>query len=650
MADPSSPLTPRPLLDSISSPSDIAELQVADLCRLANEIREELLDVISKRGGHLASNLGVVELTIALLRAFTPPADKVIWDTGHQGYVYKLLTGRRELFQSLRQDDGCCGFLHRDESPYDQFGAGHAGTAISAALGFAAARDACGGKEKVVAVVGDGAIGNGISLEGLNNIVESTHDFVLILNDNKMSIAPNVGALSRYFNKIISGRSYNQFKAFMAETVDGIPGIGHSLRRWIRRVEEGVKSVVVPGGLFEDFGLRYIGPIDGHDLSELVETLERVSSLSEPILIHVLTEKGHGYKFAQEQPESFHGASCFDTLSGQPIKAADRDEPEGPTFSVAFGESLASLMAENPKVVGITAGMCKGTGLNPVRQSFPERYFDVGIAEEHAAVFAAGLAAAGMQPVVAVYATFMHRAVDCVLHDVCLQDLPVIFCLDRAGIVQDGPTHHGIHDLAFWQAMPGLQVLQPVDADELKRMMDMAVDKALPCIIRYSKGDASPVSACSEPELVWGRAAVLRRGPDVAIWCLGRECVRGMEAANLLSEDGIEATVVNTRFFNPFDSELLSELSGQMPTVTLEDHSLRGGVGSIIRRRLAEAGNAKILTLGWPEDRFVPHGSDEGLRSKFGLSVASIAERIGVFVRSHEDKHYGTDVKNQEAC
>lgn len=631
-AEPISEEAAGSLLAGIRHPDDIHLVPPGKLPRLADEIRAELLAVISRQGGHLASNLGVVELTIALLHTFSPATDKLVWDTGHQAYVYKLLTGRREFFKTLRQDDGCGGFLSREESPYDHFGAGHAGTAISAALGFAAARDRLGGTEKVVAVVGDGAIGNGISLEGLNNIVESTHDFVLVLNDNKMSIAPNVGALSRYFNRIISGRSYNRVKKISARLVERIPWIGRRLRRGIRRVEEAAKSVVVPGGLFEDFGLRYIGPIDGHNLSELVETFQSIASLSEPILVHVLTEKGHGYRFAEEQPESFHGAGSFDTLSGLPVQAVGAPPSPVPSFSAVFGREIGAIMDRDERVVVITAGMCKGTGLEHVRQRFPERFYDVGIAEEHAVVFAAGLAAAGMRPCVAVYATFMHRAVDCVLHDVCLQNLPVLFCLDRSGIVQDGPTHHGIHDLAYWHGMPNLLVRQAADGEELAAMMQDAMAGAQPCVIRYAKGDADGIPGNGGTPFAAGQAAILRAGGDLSLWCLGRECATGLAVAEILAAGGVHATVVNVRSIQPFDRERLREQARRMPVVTIEDHSLAGGIAGIVDGILSPLREASVLHFGWPAGEIIPHGSDQGIRTKYGMTPARIAADIQRFL------------------
>ncbi len=624
-------MKPRPLLDTIKCPADVRRLERSQLADLAREIRDELIDVVSARGGHLASNLGVVELTIALVYNFDLDRDSVIWDTGHQGYVYKLLTGRRELFQSLRQDDGCCGFLHREESPYDVFGAGHAGTAVSAAIGFAAARDYLEEDKRVVAVLGDGAMGCGVSLEGLNSIIEATKDLVLVLNDNKMSIAPNVGALSRYLNRLISGEHYNRLKDIAAETVSRIPKFGFRIRDGVRRVEEAAKGMLIPGLIFEELGLRYMGPLDGHDLDELVDTFANIRKLKQPLVVHVLTEKGHGYEFAEQSPETFHGMSAFDRDSGEPLRPATARSPECVTFSDSFGSCLLRQLENDSRVVAITAGMCKGTGLKDVRETYPERLCDVGIAEEHAVVFAAGMAAAGMKPVVAIYASFMQRAMDYVFHDVCLQELPVVFCLDRSGIVADGPTHHGIYDLPFWRQLPNLSILQPADSSELWQMLECALAQNSPAVIRYPKGDASDIEN-NTSSVEWGKAAVLRDGSDVSLWCVGREATRGLDIARALEKRGIQATVVNPRFVKPFDADLLREHAAAMPIVTLEDHAVAAGFGSMIAAELMQTVQAKLLVKGWP-DAFIPWGSDQGIRRKFRLTTSQLTEDIAGFLK-----------------
>jgi len=629
-----------PLLDSILSPADVRSLPDESLAVLADEVRRELLEVIDRTGGHLASNLGVVELTIALLRVFDPERDVVVWDTSHQGYTWKLLTGRREVFRKLRQTDGCCGFLHPRESPYDFFAAGHAGTAISAALGFAAARDRRGerGRRKVVAVVGDGALNSGVALEGLNSIIETTRDFILVLNDNRMSIAPNVGAIARYLNRIITGAAYNRYKRMFRELVLRIPRVGPPLRQLIHRVEEATKSLIVPGRWFEELGLRYIGPLDGHDVLGLVRTFEAVRSLDEqPIVLHVLTRKGFGFAPAEESPEDFHsiapGAVSAAVGSAEGTPPADSARTQDMTFSRAFGLAMCRRIERDERVVAITAGMCMGTGLRIIRERAPQRLYDVGIAEEHAVVFAAGLAAAGFRPVVAIYATFMQRAVDYVFHDVCLQNLPVVFCLDRAGIVDDGPTHHGIQDLGIWRSFPHLAILAPADAWELEAMLEQALERAEPVMLRYPKGKADVLAPTRERAVEWGRAAVLRDGQDVAIWALGRETVVALDAAARLADEGIDAAVVDVRFVEPFDEALLREQARRMPIVTLEDHCVRGGLGAVAAEHLDGRLRTPHLARGWPLE-VLPWGAVEELRRRYRLDAESLAEDIRRFLEN----------------
>ncbi len=638
-----------PLLERIQGPADYRNLPEEDLPGLAAEIRRELIRVVARTGGHLAPNLGVVELTMALLRVFDPERDVLVWDTGHQGYVYKLLTGRRDLFQSLRQDGGCCGFLHRRESRYDAFGAGHAGTAISAALGFAAARDRAGETaRRVVAIVGDGALGSGVALEGLNNIIETTQDFLLVLNDNRMSIAPNVGALSKYLNRIIAGGGYNRFKQLFRRVVMRIPKVGPPLRQAIHRIEETAKSVLVPGRVFEELGLRYIGPLDGHDLPGLIRTLRTLRDLHEPLVVHVLTRKGKGYAPAEAAPEDFHGIRGSNTLvrsenpsgevsaarTGGPVKAPDS---AGETFSAVFGRAMLSCMERDERVVAITAGMGKGTGLALVRERFPERFYDVGIAEEHAVVFAAGLAAAGLRPVVAIYATFMQRAADYVFHDVCLQGLPVVFCLDRAGVVDDGPTHHGIQDLGIWNAFPDLAILQPADGPELEWMLEACLNRARPCMLRYPKAEAAPLkSEAAEPDRkAWGKARLLRPPGEAVIWALGRECRTALDAAALLDRRGLHIGVVNPRFVRPLDIALLERqvLEQSLPLVTLEDHGAAGGFGALLKERLSGETRRPPLTLCWPPE-IIPWGTVPGLRRRYGLTPEAVAGKIQAYLNS----------------
>ncbi len=616
------------LLDTIQSPADLRNLSDAQLETLCGEIREELLRIVAARGGHLASNLGAVELTVAMLAVFNPPADKILFDVGHQAYAYKLLTGRRQMMGQLRQDDGCSGFQLRTESACDAFGAGHAGTAVSAALGMAAARDRHGGKERIVAIVGDGALGCGSTLEGLNSVVETTHDFLVVVNDNKMSIGPNFGALGRHLNKVISHHSYYRVRNRFRDFVEAIPLVGPRLRRGLGFFYLSIKNMLLPPGrIFQEMGFRYLGPIDGHNLKELLRTFRNIRDVRDtPILLHVLTHKGMGYLPAERHPEAFHGVGCFDLQTGT-IPAGSET-----TFSSAFGASLSQLLDENRETVAITAGTCSGAGLLKVREKFPGRYFDVGIAEEHAVIFAAGLAAQGMIPIVAIYATFMQRALDYVFHDVCLQGLPVVFCLDRAGIVDDGPTHHGIHELAFWRTVPHLSVLQPADASELNDMLRLAVARGGPTIIRYPKGDATALPVPSRSPLAWGRAEVLCDGADVVIWASGRETATALQVANLLSLQGLQVAVVNARFLIPFDQDLLRAQAATRPVVTLENHVLAGGLADIVREALQNLPEARLLCRGWPVG-LVAFGTERHQRECHRLTPEALAEDIAGFLR-----------------
>lgn len=606
------------ILDKINSPSDLKSLSVEDHKQLVPEIRHELIEVISKNGGHLAPNMGVVELTIALHTVFNAPEDKLIWDVGHQAYVHKLLTGRRELFKTLRRDDGCLGFLSRDESEYDVFGAGHAGTAISAALGIAAARDKRGGKEKVVAIVGDGSLNCGISLEGLNNVSEVTDDMIIVLNDNKMSISPNVGAMAHYLNRIISTRPYNHFKAFARKLVRSIPLVGDDITHKIARLEEAAKSMFVPGVIFEELGMRYIGPVDGHDIEEMIRTFDVIKEFEKPTVVHVVTEKGRGYQPAEAAPEKYHGLSSFDPDTG-----LVNNTSSGVTFSKSFGESVCELADKKDDVVAITAAMCSGTGLLDFSKKFPDRFYDVGIAEEHAVVFAAGLAVEGFKPVVAMYSSFLQRALDYVLHDICLQNLPVIICTDRSGVVDDGPTHHGIHDVGFLKNLPGLSILSPRDECELRNMLFSAYKHNGPVIIRYPRATGSG-RKCKDEKIKWGKAEILEKGEDVAIWGVGKEASTALAVADILDKKGINATVLNARFLAPFDSELLLKQAKKMPVITIEDCQIEGGLGSIVDSILVNVKHKGVTHFGWGNE-IIPHGTINGIREKYGMTPDKIA-------------------------
>lgn len=610
------------MLENIHSPQDLKKLPVDALPALADEIRQELLAVVSRHGGHLASNLGVVELVLALHYVFDFADDALVFDTGHQCYVHKLLTGRRESFQRLRQADGCCGFPSRAESIYDCFGTGHSGTGISAALGFAAARDCVHSHRKVVTVLGDGALGCGSSFEGLNNISVTTKDFILILNDNKMSISPNVGAFSRCLSRVISTKSYNSFKTFCRSALLRIPFVGRRLKNWISHLEGATKYLLVPSAIFEELGLRYFGPLDGHDLRELIRTLQRLKHLRQPMLLHVLTTKGKGYPAAEQNPTRFHSTPPFNQSDTKPIK-----KNAGPTFSTALGQALTTLRADESRLLAITAGMPEGTGLLDFSRRFPESFYDVGIAEGHAVAFAAGLAAAGRRPVFAVYASFSQRAMDYVFHDVCLQKLPVLLCLDRAGVVQDGPTHHGIQDLAFWRTLPNLAVLQPCDGEELQAMLALALSCQYAVIMRYPAGSASAL-AVSHSDYAWGCAEVLRQGGRLALWAVGREVQTALAAADILAADGVDITVVNTRFVMPFDEALMRrQLDDGMCVVTLEDHNVTSGFGSIAREFFAGHAHGRLERLGWPNE-ILGWGSPAQLRERHGLTATAVADRL----------------------
>ncbi|MDD5706738.1 MAG: 1-deoxy-D-xylulose-5-phosphate synthase [Kiritimatiellae bacterium] len=617
------------LLEEIRGPEDVRSLPRELLEPLAEEIRARMVATVSRTGGHLASNLGVVELTLALLRSFAPPADKIVWDVGHQTYAWKLLTGRRARFDTLRQPDGLSGFLKRAESPCDAFGAGHAGTAISAALGMATARDARGGAEHVVAVVGDAALGNGLSLEALNNVTAATRRLILILNDNEMSISGSVGALSRHFGRLLASHHYNRWKSRIERTALRLHM--SPLRRAYHRTEAAIKSLFVQNVLFENLGLRYVGPIDGHDLNALLDALAIAKDYDRPIVLHVATIKGRGYAPAERAPQRWHGVGSFDAATGEL-------PPHRDGYSEAFGAALTALARHDERIVAITAAMRVGTGLDAFAQAFPKRLYDVGICESHAVVFAAGQAAAGLRPVVALYSTFMQRAVDSVLHDVCLQGLPVVFCLDRAGVVgADGPTHHGLHDLPLLRSFPGLTIMQPRDEAMLARMLVSALRYEGPSVIRYPRDPSPGVPIPDQPEpLSPGTAEVVLQpdpsvpaGGTVWLWALGDMLPLALSAAEHLRARGISLGVVDARFVKPLD---LSLLRMQAPVArcfaTLENGVMAGGFGSAIQEALAAEGFAvPVRVFGWP-DAIVGQGTTDSLRLAHGLTARSIAEAI----------------------
>jgi 1-deoxy-D-xylulose-5-phosphate synthase len=618
------------LLDRIQGPADVKALAVELLPQLAQEIRDEIIAVTARNGGHVGPNLGVVELTIALHRVFNSPADQLVFDVAHQGYVHKLLTGRGgAFFAKLRKTDGASGFLYRKESVHDAFGAGHAGTALSAALGMATARDLRGSDEHVVAVCGDAAFTCGVTLEALNNVVSSTKRLVVILNDNEWSIAKNVGAIASYLNRISTSATYNKLHHDIEAFFKSFP-TGVEMNRVYNKWKRETKDFFVESSLFEKFGLRYLGPVDGHNLDALAKNLEFAKHCDVPVLVHVLTKKGLGLEVARQHPEKFHGASPFDPVTGESVKGAAGTPP---TYQDVFGTALTRFARADSKVLGITGAMPSGTGLSILAKEVPQQFFDVGIAEEHAVLFAAGLATKGFRPVCAIYSTFLQRAYDQVIHDVCLQNLPVTFCLDRAGLSpNDGPTHHGVFDLAYLRCVPNAVIMQPKDEDELVDMLHTSLHLPGPGFIRYPRGAAVGVTIKAEPALLTpGQAEVLREGSNIIIWALGPMVAEALKIADrLAAEEGLSVGVVNARFVKPLDRHLLlSQAAGVPLLVTLEDHMAAGGFGSAVLEALQEADClTPVERIGWP-DKFIEHGSSvEVLRAAYGLSTDDIIRRI----------------------
>jgi 1-deoxy-D-xylulose-5-phosphate synthase len=616
------------LLESIHSPADVKKLNYAQLTELAEEIRVFLVQTLSKTGGHLGPNLGVVELTLALHMVFDTPADKLVFDVSHQAYIHKILTGRRERFETIRQPGGLNGFMLRTECEHDCYGAGHAGTALSAALGMAVARDLSGGKEHVIAVAGDAAFTNGISFEALNNIAEQTKRLIVVLNDNEWSIDRNVGAIARYFHRIVTNERYRNFHESAARLVEKFGG--KTAMTVVRRAEEAAKSMLWPSILFEEFGLQYFGPIDGHNLPLLVETFQFLKKEDRPVLLHILTEKGRGFQPALDGQKKFHGLGPYDPETGKTTAGQT-------TYSESFAKTLVQLADADPRVVAITAAMPNGTGLDLFRPHHPKRYFDVGIAEEHAVIFAAGMATRGFRPVCAIYSTFLQRAFDPIVHDVALQKLPVVFCMDRAGLSgDDGPTHHGLFDIAYLRGIPEMTLMAPKDEDELADMMKTALTLPGPSAIRYPRGAVAGVQRKPAPEVLpVGKAEVLVDGSDVAILGLGPMIALAQELGLRLDREGFSAAIINPRFVKPLDRETLELYSRRVAVfVTFEDHVKMGGFGSAVIEALDEMGvSVPVVRIGWP-DNFIEHGKVDALRAKYGLTVdAALAEVLPLLAR-----------------
>jgi len=617
------------VLDRVSSPDDLKTLNAEELTALARELRALIIQTVSANGGHLASNLGIVELTIALHYVFNSPKDKIVWDVGHQSYPHKILTGRKDRFFSIRKYKGISGFPKIAESPHDPFGTGHSSTSISAALGILEARDKKREDFKVIAVIGDGALSGGLAFEGLNNTGHLKKDLIVILNDNEMSISPNVGALSSYMNRILTDERYRKFKKETKSFLEGIPRLGGQVAKIAQKAEETLKGILLPGMLFEELGFDYIGPIDGHNIELLIETLKRIKSSTSPTLVHVISKKGKGYEFSEKDPCVFHGIGPFEVETGSPIS------PGAVSYSAAFGKCLSSLAEKDPRIIAITAAMKEGTGLDCFAEQFPNRIYDVGIAEQHAVTFAAGLAAGGLRPVVAVYSTFLQRAYDQIVHDVCLQKLPVVFAIDRCGFVgEDGPTHHGVFDISYLRHIPNLTVLSPKDTDELMLMLAWALYHDGPAAIRYPRGKAPHVTSPSS-SISLGKAELLRNGTDVVIMAAGNTVLAAMKAAERLADAGINAAVVNARFIKPLDHELILSLTTHIPRIiTIEENVLQGGFGSAVMECLNDAGKFSVMLkrVGIP-DSFIEQGSMGRLRAAYGIDEDGIYETALAFTK-----------------
>ena len=613
-------------LNKIEGPSDLKKLTPQELPQLCEEIRQQIIAVIANIGGHLASNLGVVELTVALHYLLNTPEDLIVWDTSNQAYTHKLLTGRREQFHTIRQFGGMSGFCKREESSYDTFNAGHAGTGVSAAVGFMEAREQKGQSHKIVCVVGDGALTSGLTFEGLQQAGGLHKDLLVVLNDNQMSISKNVGAISAYLNRTITGEFYSKLKEETSQILGSIPQIGEPVKKMASRAEELAKGLILPGLLFEELGFRYVGPMDGHEFEHLLPTLDNVLKLKGPTLLHVVTKKGLGYEPAMKNPVWFHACSPFDIKTGEPVKKSSK-----PSYSSVAVGTLVNLAKTDKRIVAITAAMCEGTGLNAFEKVFPDRLYDVGIAEQHAVTFAAGLAAQGMRPVIPIYSTFLQRAYDQVVHDVATQNLPVTFCIDRGGLVaEDGTTHHGAFDFAYLRHMPNMTIMAPKDENELQHMIKTGLTATGPTAVRYPRGSVLGVPMDAEPEVLpIGKGELLKSGNDIALVAIGVTVYQAVEAAERLEREGISAAVVNARFVKPLDGELIREVSQKSKCLlTIEESSRMGGFGSAVLEYLSDEGMYNLPTkcLGLP-DWYIEQGPQNLLREKYGLTADGIYQQ-----------------------
>ncbi len=624
------------ILSKIEYPQDVRKLDISELKILCKDIREYMIDTISEIGGHFGGGLGAVELTVAIHKTFNTPHDLVVWDTGHQAYPHKILTGRKEALKRIRQFNGISGFLKRSESEYDTFGAGHASTSISAALGMAMARDIHNEDRKVVAVIGDGAMTGGMAYEAMNNSGILKSNLIVVLNDNNMSIGPNVWQISNYFTEMIAHPDYNKFKGQIWDLTGKLDQFGDRLRKIAVRLENGIKAVITPGMLFEALGFRYFGPVNGHNVHQLLKIFEQVKGLKGPILVHAITQKGKGYKPAEGHEQKLHASTPFDKVTGKAIKKSGGN----PSYTSIFGNTLAEIVKDNPSIIGITAAMPDGTGLDILQKSYPKNYIDVGIAEEHAVTFAAGMATQGVVPVVAIYSTFLQRGFDQIVHDVALQKLHVVFVLDRAGLVgADGPTHHGAFDLSYLRMIPGMIVMAPKDESELRDMLYTAVNyKDGPIALRYPRGVSLGVPVKENFDIIEiGKSETLKEGEDVALLALGSMVNYAMQASEKLSFQSINCEVINMRFAKPIDEELLNRVAEKYPKiVTLEENALAGGFGSAVVEYFSDHGfKNDILRIGLP-DKFIDHGTQAELHQMLGIDPDGIAEKVKTFSKNQK--------------
>lgn len=613
------------ILEQIKGPENLKNMSPEELCVLAGEIRTFLIEKISHTGGHLASNLGVVELTIALLRTFDLPKDKIIWDVGHQSYTHKILSGRMQEFDELRQYGGLSGFPKRKESPYDAFDTGHSSTSISAGLGIAQGRDILGEDYKVVSVIGDGALTGGMAYEALNNAARMKKNFIIVLNDNKMSISENVGGMSRYLGGLRTGNGYNDLKKNVADTLERIPVVGERMIDRIKRTKNSIKQLFIPGMLFENMGITYLGPVDGHNIQALCKVFKEAQKLDHAVLVHVLTKKGKGYEPAEKNPAAFHGVSPFDIKTGRPVA-----EKKYPTYTDVFSKKLCQLGETHPELVAVTAAMPDGTGVAAFGKRFPDRFFDVGIAEAHAVTSAAGMAAAGLRPVVAVYSSFLQRGYDQILHDVCIQNLPVIFAVDRAGLVgSDGETHQGIFDYSYLTSIPNMSVAAPKNLWELRAMLDFAMDYKAPFAIRYPRGTAYRGLKEFMQPISYGKGEMLYEEEDIALLAVGSMVSTGEHVREKLKEEGYSCTLANARFVKPFDKELVERLAkNHRLIVTMEENVLQGGFGLPVTAYIHELyPQVKVLNIALP-DAYVEHGNVSVLREGLGIDSDSIIRKL----------------------